>query len=89
MVSGTTAMLAPESARLAPSSTSCPLDSAGCALSMCMALISSSMPPPTSNEASEMPKNCEHLEARQSTGGDDDKSRERGDANRPSPAAPD
>jgi hypothetical protein len=61
MVSGTTAMLAPESARLAPSSTSCPLDSAGCALSMCMALISSSKPPPTSNEASEMPKNCSTL----------------------------
>jgi len=54
-------MLAPESARMAPSSTSCERDSAGCALSMCIELISSSMPPPTWNEASEIPKNSSTL----------------------------
>ena len=56
MVSGTTAMLAPASSLALPSLTSLGLDSAGWALSICSELSSSSMPPPTWNEAIEMPK---------------------------------
>jgi hypothetical protein len=57
MVSGTIAMLAPASA-LSPPSLRSPLRlSAGWALSICIADISNSRPPPTWNDASEMPKN--------------------------------
>jgi len=57
MVSGTTAMLAPASAFCSPSLTSSLRVSAGWALSICSALISSRVPPPTWKEASEIPKN--------------------------------
>ena len=57
MASGTTAMLAPASIFSAPSLRSPGLLSAGCALSMASELINSSVPPPTWNEAIEMPKN--------------------------------
>ena len=56
MVSGTTAMLAPASTLALPSLTSPGLLSAGWALSICSELMSSSVPPPTWNEAIEMPK---------------------------------
>jgi hypothetical protein len=57
MVSGTTAMLSPASTLSPPSVKSALRLSAGWALSICSDDISSSMPPPTWNEASEMPKN--------------------------------
>ena len=56
IVSGTIAMLAPASALSPPSVRSSLRASAGCAFSIWIADISRSNPPPTWNDASEMPK---------------------------------
>ena len=57
IVSGTIAIESPASTLSLPSARSLVRLSAGCALSICSDDSSSSMPPPTWNEASEMPKN--------------------------------
>src|SRR6188472_1542114 len=57
MVSGTIAIESPASTLSLPSARSLVRLSAGCALSICNDDNSSSMPPPTWNDASEMPKN--------------------------------
>ena len=57
IVSGTIAIESPASTLSLPSTRSLVRLSAGWALSICSDEISSSMPPPTWNDASEMPKN--------------------------------
>ena len=57
IVSGTIAIESPASTLSLPSARSLVRLSAGWALSICSDDISSSMPPPTWNDASEMPKN--------------------------------